>query len=68
MTLMPLVFPKLRTAKNESRQMSKRLPFRTPFDSQHVKWSQAFGKSARQHFYRLSSLLFVLSWEISLLV
>ena len=41
------VFPKLRTAKDLVRTLSKKRRFRTPFDSQqHVEWSQALVKSS----------------------
>ena len=45
MTLIVSVFPKLQTRKDLVRQMSKKLRFRTPFDSQHVKESQRRMKS-----------------------
>ena len=43
---MAYVFPNFRTAKDVVMQMSKKLRFRTPFDSQHVKGSQTLVKSA----------------------
>ena len=49
--------------------MSKKPRFRTPFDSQHVKGSQALVKSAWQNFYQISSSLWAkLTWKMSLLV
>ena len=39
-TLLASLFPKLHTVKDLLRQMSRKLRFRTPFDSQHVKGSQ----------------------------
>ena len=46
MTLIAFVFPKLRTAKEVVRQMSKKPRFRMPFDSENVKGSQTLVKSA----------------------
>ena len=49
--------------------MSKKPRFRTPFDSQHVKGSQALVKSAWRNFYQISSSLWAkLTWKMSLLV
>ena len=69
LTLIAYVFPKIQTAKYVVRQMSKNLRFRTPFDSQYVKWCQTFVKSAWQHFNQISSPLRAkLTWKMSLLV
>ena len=57
MTLIVYVFPKLQTAKDVVRQMSKKPRFRKPFDSQRVKLSQKLVKSAWQHFYHIFSSL-----------
>ena len=38
--------PKLQTIKHLVRQPSKKRPFRTSFDNQHVKESQTLAKSA----------------------
>ena len=46
MTLIANVFRKLRTARDVVRQMSKKALFRTIFDSQDVKGTQAPVKSA----------------------
>ena len=46
MTLIAYVFPKLQTANNLFRPLSKKCSFRTTFDSQHVKGSQTLVKSA----------------------
>ena len=46
MTLIANVFPKLWTARDVVRQMSKNPLFRTLFDSQDVKGTQAPVKSA----------------------
>ena len=63
------VIPKLQTAKDVVRQISKKSRFRKPFDSQHVKASESLVASTRQRFYHnFSSLWAKLSWEISLLV
>ena len=53
MTLVFYVFPKLETAKNVVRKISKKTRFKTPFDSQHVKGSQTLFKSATKHFYHI---------------
>ena len=69
MTLIANVFRKLRTARDVVRQMSKKALFRTIFDSQDVKGTQAPVKSAWQHFYHIfSSLWGILSWRLSFLV
>ena len=57
MTLIAYVFPKLQTAKDMVRQMSKKPPFRTLFDSQHVKEAQTFMRSAlKDSYHNFSSL------------
>ena len=67
MTLIVYVFPKLRTAKDVLREMSKKPSFRAPFDSHIVKGSQTLLEFARQHFDLVySSLWGRLSWEMSL--
>ena len=53
MTLIAYVFPKLRTAKDVVRRMSKKHRFGISFDSQHVKGSQTLLKSVPQHFYHI---------------
>ena len=40
------VFPKLQTVKDLVRPLSKKRRFRTSFNSQHVRGSQTFVKSA----------------------
>ena len=50
MTLTLYVFPKLATAKDVVREVSKNACFRRPFDKQYVKWSQRLPKSPQQHF------------------
>ena len=47
MTLIAYLFPKLRTAKDVIRKMSKNPCFRTPFDSRYAKESQTVLKSVR---------------------
>ena len=54
MTLIGYVLSKIETAKNVVRQMSKKLSFRTPFNSQYVKGSQTLVKSASQKFCQIS--------------
>ena len=69
MTVIAYVFPKLQTAKELVRPMSKKRRFRTPLGSQDVKYCQSFVKSARQHFYHIFPSHFEkFSWKISLLV
>ena len=51
MTIIAYVFPKLETAKEVGRQMSKKFRFRRPFNKQHVKRNQVLLKSARQRLY-----------------
>ena len=69
MNLIAYVFPKLRTANNMVRQMSKNSCFRTPFGKQHGKRLQTLLKSARQHLYHIyCSLGRKLSWKKYLLV
>ena len=41
------VYPKLATAKDVVRKVSKNAGFRRHFDKQHVKWSQTLSKSAQ---------------------
>ena len=69
MTLTAYVFPKLQTAKEVVRNMSKMTHFETPFDTRHAKGSQTQLKSAPQHFSHIfSSILEKLSLKMSLLV
>ena len=51
-TLIVYVFRKLRTAKGDVRQMSKKPRFTTPFHSQYFKRCQTLLKSLGYHFYR----------------
>ena len=51
MVLIDIVFPKLQIVKDFVRPLSKKRRFRTHFDSQHVKGSQTFLKSAWDYFY-----------------
>ena len=44
MTIIADVFPKLRTPKNVVKQISKKSPFRQPFEKQHVKGDQTILK------------------------
>ena len=44
MSLIAYVFPKIKTGKNMVKPMSKKACFGTPFDSQHIKWSQKMVK------------------------
>ena len=62
-------FRKLETVKNLVWQLSKKHRFRTHFDSQHVKGSQAFVNTAWENFHDIfSSLWENLIWKISPLV
>ena len=51
------LFWKLHTVKDLFRPLSKKQRFRIPFESQHVKVSETFLKSARQHFHQIFSSL-----------
>ena len=53
MTLITYVFPKLKTAKDVVRQMSKNLRFRTPFNGQPNRGPKTLLKSAWQHLYHI---------------
>ena len=69
MTLIPNVFPKIRTAKDVVRKISKKARFRTQFNSEHTKVSQTLLKLALLNFYHLfSSLWRKWNWKMSLLM
>ena len=51
------VFSKLQTVKILVKPLSKKIRFRTCFDSQHLKKSQTLMKSAWENFYHISSSL-----------
>ena len=51
MKITACVFPKLQTAKDVVREMSKKSCFRRPSDKQHCKRSQTLLKSLRQQLY-----------------
>ena len=53
MTLIADLFPKLRTPKNVLRYMSKKSPFKTPFDKQYGKRVQTLLRSEPQHRYHI---------------
>ena len=44
MIVMANVFPKIQTIKDLVRPLSKKIHFRTPFDSKHVQGSQTLVK------------------------
>ena len=46
MIVIPTLFSKLQTLNDLVRPLSKIHPFRTPFDSQHLKGSQTIVKCA----------------------
>ena len=48
---------KLEAMKDLDRPLSKKHRFGTPLDSQHVKGSQTYIKSGRDHFDHIFSLL-----------
>ena len=59
-------FPKLQTLKILVRPLSKKHPFRTRFDSEHVKASQLLAKSPWESFYHvLLSFSAKLIWNMS---
>ena len=53
MTLVAYLFPKLRTPKNVVRYMSKKWPFKVPFERQHGKRIQTLFPSEPQHRYHI---------------
>ena len=53
MTLIADLFPKLRTAKNVVRYMSKKSRFKGPFDKQPGKGVQTLLRSEPQHRYHI---------------
>ena len=55
MIVIPNLFPKLKTAKNVVRALSKKRCFRTRFDIQHVKASQIPAKSPLESFHHVFS-------------
>ena len=57
----------IQTVKYLFGPLSKKRRFRTSFDSQHVKESQTFVKSAWEHFYHIFSSLWLekMIWKIS---
>ena len=53
MTLIAYLFPKLRTAEDVARYMSKMSRFKGPFDRQHGKRVQTLLRSGTQHCYHI---------------
>ena len=53
MTFIAHLFPKLRTAKNVVRYLSKKPRFKGPFDRQHGKRVQTLLRSEPQHRYHI---------------
>ena len=53
MTLIADLFPILRTPKNVVRYLSKKSPFKRPFDRQHGKWVETLLRSEPQHRYHI---------------
>ena len=53
MTFIADSFPKLRTPKNVVRYLSKKSPFKGPFDRQHGKRVQTLLRSEPQHRYHI---------------
>ena len=53
LTLRADLIPKLRTAQNVVRYMSKKSCLKGPFDSQHGKRAQTLLQSAQQHCYHI---------------
>ena len=47
------IFPILRTPKSVVKQISKKSPFRQPFEKQHVNGDQTILKSERHHLYHI---------------
>ena len=68
-TLIAYAFPKLQTAKDGVREVSKKFHFRRPFDKRYGKRSQTLFNSAGQHpYYIYWSLWKQMSWKKYLLV
>ena len=62
------IFPKLKTAKNLVKSLSRKHRFRTSFESQRVNGCQTLVKSAWEHLFQiLQSLWKRMSWKIFLL-
>ena len=60
------VFPKLQPVQDLARPPSKKRFFRTSFDSQHAKGSQALVKPSWENFYHIfPSLWGIMIWKIS---
>ena len=53
MTLIADFFPKSRTPENVIRYMSKKSPFKGPYDRQHGKPVQTLLQYERQHRYHI---------------
>ena len=53
MALMPNALSKLETANDVVRKMSKKICFKTPFDSQHAKVFQTLLKPSAKHFHHI---------------
>ena len=53
MTLIPDLFPKLRTPKSVVRYEYKTCRFKGPFDRQHGKRVQTLLRSEQQHCYHI---------------
>ena len=53
MTFIVHLFPKLRTAKNVVRYLSKKSRFKGPFDRQHGKRVQTLLRSEPQHRHHI---------------
>ena len=57
MIFIATLFRKLETVKALVRPLTKKHRFRTPFESQHVKFSQTLVKSTSKHFHHIFSSL-----------
>ena len=65
---MAYVFPKLQTAKDAVREVSKKSRFRRNFDKLHGKRSKSLLKSEGQDLYRIYWWLWTqLSWKKTLI-
>ena len=53
MTVIADFFRKIRNLENVVRYMSKKSPFKTPFDSQHGKRVQTLLRSGQQHCHHI---------------
>ena len=57
MIVIATLFRELQTVKGLVRRLSEKHRFKAPFDSRHIKGSEALAKSAWEHFHHIFSSL-----------